>query len=96
MLQLPSSPPKRPLDEPGHTRLIMAIKNVSDSDDWANLTDVGNYLKKLAPDFDARNYGYLKLRELVEASGMADVKRRDMGSKPPVFLVHLREDEMMR
>jgi hypothetical protein len=87
---------KRPLDESGHTRLIMAIKNVSDSDNWANLADVGNYLKKLSPDFDARNYGYEKLRELVEASGIADVKRRDMGTKPPVFMVHLRESIVRR
>lgn len=63
---------------------------MSDSDDWANLADVGNYLKRLAPDFDARNYGYDKLRVLVEASGVADVKKRDMGGKPPVYMVHLR------
>jgi hypothetical protein len=87
---------KRPLDESGHARLIMAIKNVSDSDNWANLADVGNYLKKLSPDFDARNYGYDKLRELVEASGIADVKRRDMGNKPPVFMVHLRDSIIRR
>ncbi|KAK7182609.1 hypothetical protein PSPO01_11399 [Paraphaeosphaeria sporulosa] len=93
MIQM-KSPTKRPLDESGHTGLVMAIKSVSDSDNWANLADVGNYLKKLSPDFDARNYGYEKLRELGEASGIADVKRRDMGSKPPVFLVHLRESTL--
>lgn len=93
----PVIPAKRPLplDEQALTGLVRAIRSVSDSDNWANLAEVGNYLRKISPDLDARNYGYTKLREFVEASGIVDIKRKDMGNHPPVLLVHLR-DELFR
>ncbi|AFW03285.1 OST-HTH/LOTUS domain-containing protein [Gluconobacter cerinus] len=45
-------------------------------------------LAKQAPDFDARNYGYSRLSELAEASGLLDVER--IGDHPKVVMVKLK------
>jgi hypothetical protein len=40
------------------------INELSDEDGWANLGAVGNVLNRRLPDFDTRNYGYIKLSAL--------------------------------
>ncbi|KAF5845138.1 hypothetical protein GGP41_001221 [Bipolaris sorokiniana] len=45
----------------------------------------------ISPDLNARNYGYERLREFLEASGMVEVKFKKMGDKPPIALVSLKE-----
>ena len=42
-----------------------AIDDVADEEGWAFLGDVGNLLLKKYPDFDSRNYGYMKLTPLI-------------------------------
>jgi hypothetical protein len=86
------NPRKRPLDQSAIEGLARAVTNCrSDIDSWVHLADVGGYLSKISPDFNARNYGYERLRDFVEASGIVDVKKRDMGDRPPVVLVRLRD-----
>ncbi|KAF2003683.1 hypothetical protein P154DRAFT_519908 [Amniculicola lignicola CBS 123094] len=86
-------PTKRPLDQAALFGIARAVTNATSySDNWVNLADVGGYLSKLSPDLHARNYGYERLREFVEASGMVDLKWKNMGDKPPVALVRLKED----
>ena len=41
------------------------VNSIGNDDGWAYLADVGNNLSKRMPDFDARNYGYRKLADLV-------------------------------
>ncbi len=41
------------------------INELSDEDGWANLGAVGNMLGRRWPDFDTRNYGYIKLSALM-------------------------------
>lgn len=53
-----------------------ALEAVSDEDGWAGLGGIGNHIAKQAPEFDARNYGYGKLSELVKAIGLFDVELR--------------------
>jgi uncharacterized LabA/DUF88 family protein len=70
-----NQPIKRPLDQTAIMGLARAVNNVmGDNDNWVNLADVGNYLSKISPDLHARNYGYERLREFVEASGIMDLK----------------------
>jgi uncharacterized LabA/DUF88 family protein len=45
-----------------------AVDDASDESGWAHLGQVGSILTKKAPDFDSRNYGYSKLRDLLKAS----------------------------
>lgn len=50
------------------TRFILeALEQSLEDDGWADLGNFGNYLNKLKPDFDARNFGFKKLSDLVKA-----------------------------
>ena len=42
--------------------------SAADEAGWANLGVIGSKIDNQAPEFDARNYGYKKLGELVDAS----------------------------
>lgn len=61
-------------------RLINLLRNAieasSDDDGWAQLGPVGSNIAKQSPQFDPRNYGYRKLRELVSAIDLFEVKER--------------------
>jgi len=70
--------------------LRAAISAVADDDGRANLGRVGAHLAKQAPDFDSRNYGFARLSELVEASGIVDVERT--GGDHKVILVRLKTE----
>ncbi len=54
-----------------------AIDSASDESGWANLGQVANNINKQAPDFDARNYGYRKLLDLVIAMDLFNTERRE-------------------
>ena len=47
---------------------------------WANLGTVGSLLVKNDPSFDARNYGFKKLVELVNAQPYLEVRKEKTGS----------------
>ncbi|MFW6307993.1 MAG: OST-HTH/LOTUS domain-containing protein, partial [Campylobacterales bacterium] len=59
------------------TRLVNLLRSAtessSDESGWAHLGAVGSNIIKQAPEFDARNYGYEKLSELVSATKLFDV-----------------------
>ncbi|KAF2029873.1 hypothetical protein EK21DRAFT_100928 [Setomelanomma holmii] len=84
---------QRPLDEAATAALRLAIINATtDPSGWVNLVHVGGYLNRVSPDMQPRNYGYRKLRELVEASGVAELEQRQMGTNPPFVVAHLLDD----
>ena len=86
-----TQPTTRPLDVVALRGLAMAVANApSYSDNWVNLADVGSYLSKISPDLHARNYGYERLRDFAEASGIVEWKWKTMGDKPPIVLVRLK------
>lgn len=50
-------------------RLLRAsVTTASGEDGWANLSPVGQLMRKQQPDFDSRNWGYVKLSDLVRAT----------------------------
>src|ERR1700716_2228540 len=55
--------------------LRAAVTAVSDEDGWADLGGVGSHIVKQLPEFDPRNYGFARLSDLVEASGIAGMER---------------------
>ncbi|WP_230797027.1 OST-HTH/LOTUS domain-containing protein [Salipiger marinus] len=67
--------------------LVKAINATAEDDGKANLARVGAHLAKQAPDFDARNFGFPRLTNLVEASGIAEVER--VGEHPTIVRVRL-------
>ena len=68
--------------------LRAAITAVSDEEGWADLGAVGSHIAKQLPEFDPRNYGFARLSELVEASGIADMER--VGDKQKRAMVRLK------
>jgi uncharacterized LabA/DUF88 family protein len=89
---IPVQPPKIALDQAAIQGLARAINDsMSDGDDWANLALVGDRLSKISPDLHPRNYGYQRLREFAEASGIVDLESRAMGDRPPIMFARLKE-----
>jgi uncharacterized LabA/DUF88 family protein len=62
--------------------LKSAVEDSSDDDGWANLSDVGNIINNKSPDFDSRNYGYKKLKDLVKDTELFDIEERQVGNSP--------------
>lgn len=61
--KIASEPPAHPLPL---KQINAALDQSGDDSGWANLGTFGNYLNKLLPEFDSRNYGYRKLSDLVK------------------------------
>ena len=71
--------------------LAEAVEVASGDDGWAPLRTVGSNLSRLASDFDSRNWGYSKLKELIEAHPDYQVQSRPLGEgKTPNALVRHR------
>ena len=67
------------LDDDAFLNLVGgAVDNASDEETgWAHLGQVGTMLTQKEPDFDSRNYGYSKLRDLLKASKHFEVKQTE-------------------
>lgn len=52
-----------------------AIEVIADEAGMADLSGLGNYISKQAPDFDSRNYGYERLSTLIEAMHYFDISK---------------------
>jgi uncharacterized LabA/DUF88 family protein len=74
----------------GDTALVNLLRNAveasSDEDGWAHLGAVGQIITKQRPDFDARNYGYAKLSDLLTATSLFDLERRGPGDGKPAVI----------
>jgi uncharacterized LabA/DUF88 family protein len=85
--------PPRALDQAAIQGLARAITDcMSDGDDWVNLALIGGRLTKISPDLQPRNYGYQRLKEFAEASGIVDLELRAMGNRPPIMFARLKEN----
>ncbi len=62
------------------TKLVAALRAAvearSDESGWAGLGAVGQHVAKQSPEFDSRNYGYRKLRDLVTAMQLFELEER--------------------
>jgi uncharacterized LabA/DUF88 family protein/Fe-S-cluster formation regulator IscX/YfhJ len=60
-------------------RLISSsITDLADENGWAYLGDVGNLMLKKQPDFDPRNFGFVKLTPLIRSLDF-EIDERDSG-----------------
>lgn len=63
-------------------KLIMdSITDIADEDGWAFLGDLGNLLLKKQPNFDSRNYGFVKLLPLIKNTGKFIIDERETSNK---------------
>lgn len=85
----------RPIDKAALDALRKAINaSMDEGDNCADLANVGHYLRRISPDLNARNYGYGRLKDFVEASGIVDVRlQRFDGDRTPVALVRLKDQK---
>lgn len=61
--------------------LASSINDIADEDGWAYLGELGNLLLKKQPDFDARNYGYNKLIQLIKSFEDFEIDIRESNRK---------------
>ncbi len=74
-------------------RLISStISDLADEDGWAFLGDVGNLLQKKQPNFDSRNYGFLKLTPLIKSTKKFEIEERESPNRR-VKLVYIKNKE---
>ena len=71
-------------------KLIAAsIEDLADENGWAFLGDVGNLILKKQPNFDSRNYGFLKLTPLIKSLSQFEIDKRET-DKAGIKLVYIR------
>ena len=58
-----------------------SIDDVADENGWAFLGDVGNLIMKKQPDFDPRNFGFLKLTPLIRAVDGIEIDERETANR---------------
>ena len=57
------------------TLIESTIEDLADDDGWAFLGDIGNMIVKKKPEFDPRNYGFVKLTPMMKS--MTDILEID-------------------
>jgi len=60
--------------------LKSSVQDVADDEGWAFLGDVGSFILKKRPNFDARNYGFEKLSSLFKSTAKFEMERRESGN----------------
>jgi Fe-S-cluster formation regulator IscX/YfhJ len=86
--------PSTDLSEVQKAELIKMISTAindlaEDENGWAFLGEVGNLIIKKQPDFDPRNYGYMKLTPLIKKLGAFDIDQRN-SAKRNIKLIYIR------
>lgn len=64
-----------------HNLMRIACEKFQDDDGYTPLTLAGNYIKRVKPEFNTKNYGYSKLSDLIKAfPDLYEIKRYSSGS----------------
>ncbi|KAK7946919.1 uncharacterized protein PG986_011240 [Apiospora aurea] len=80
-----SAPAPATIDPNVIHQLRAVVRDVAGDDGWAPLAKVDILITKRFPDFDPRNYGHLKLGELITATSKFQLTQRSPGNgKPPM------------
>lgn len=84
-LKVVEKTPEKPLnkiDEPTIELIESTIDDIADDDGWAFLGDVGNMIVKKKPEFDPRNYGFVKLTPMMKSmTDILEIDERDSEKK---------------
>lgn len=73
-------------------QIATSIDDLADENGWAFLGDVGNLLLKKQPNFDPRNYGFLKLTPLIKSLPQFEIDKRET-EKGGTKLIYIRNKE---
>jgi len=58
---------------------LSSINDAADESSWAYLADASSLIMKKQPDFDPRNFGFLKLTPLIHSIFLIEIDERDTG-----------------
>lgn len=72
------------------TLLKNSVEDSSDNAGWAELGLVGNNLQKKMPEFDARNYGFKKLYDLIKTLDLFEIDEKQSKDQPGK-IIYIRE-----
>jgi len=72
-----------------------SVSDLADENGWAYLGDLGNLLLKKKPDFDARNYGFPKMLQLIKSIDQFEVDIRDT-SKANIKHIYIKNKTVSR
>lgn len=61
--------------------IASTLNDLADDSGWAFLGEVGNLLLKKQPDFDPRNFGFVKLAPLIKSIGRFEIDERETDKK---------------
>lgn len=68
----------------GDTKLLNILRGAAneyqDEDGWSSLAHCGSLIKRQYPDFSSKNYGLNTLSQLIEATELFEIDRRDTDS----------------
>ncbi|WP_345975265.1 NYN domain-containing protein [Sulfurimonas sp. HSL3-7] len=67
-----------------------AVEDTTDEAGWSHLGSVGQNILNKSPDFDPRNYGFKKLRDLIENTKLFEFKEVDPLSRTQTVRVRLK------
>jgi uncharacterized LabA/DUF88 family protein len=75
----PKSEPINKVDAKIIKLIIESVNDLADESGWTFLGNLGNFILKRKPDFDARNYGFTKLLPLIKSLNKFEIDERDSG-----------------
>ncbi len=75
----PKSEPINKMDAKIIKLIIQSVNDLADESGWTFLGNLGNFILKRKPDFDARNYGFTKLLPLIKSINKFEIDERDSG-----------------
>jgi hypothetical protein len=79
--EISSAAPISKVDDELLKLITESIIDIADEDGWAFLGDLGNLLLKKQPNFDPRNYGFIKLVPLIKSTDKFIVDEKETANK---------------
>jgi uncharacterized LabA/DUF88 family protein len=73
--------------------IVESVNDLADESGWTFLGSLGHYIIKKKPDFDPRNYGFLKLLPLIKHINKFEIDEREAGAGK-VRHIYLRQKEI--
>lgn len=75
----PKAEPINKVDAATIKLITQSVNDLADESGWTFLGNLGNFILKRKPDFDARNYGFTKLLPLIKSINRFEIDERDSG-----------------
>ncbi len=82
-----------PIDRATISLITSSITDLADDNGWAFLGAVGNLILKKQPSFDSRNFGFVKLSQLIRSIDTIESEERINEKNPLVTLIYIRNLE---